>query len=221
MEYSNKRIMVDIETTGNDIDTVEILNIAMVSCSMSEDGYWIPGAAANIFIHTDINPSTNFAKEKQGELYRICRETPVFTKEYLKEIVQKFLRHHDPNSLGPHHFMGWNAAGFDMPLLVKYGLLTAPKYISQGTEDVLVGDFHYRILDVQSIYNFLKNIWAMPEGKFDELLESFEDVPKVQSDPAQKHFALNDCYRQIDTLNRLIRLMRGTRGNVIENPQAV
>jgi len=209
---SDLRIMEDIDTTGNDPSTVDILNIGMLSCERQCDGFWHPGPSLNVLLHTSMDPPTPFAREHQVELYEMCKAVDPKPKEVVIKAIHEFFDvHSNGYGVGPHRFMGWNAAGFDMPILVRHGYLMQPVY-RQTTDgkEVLVGDFHYRIMDIQSIYNFVRETFrGVPSDKeqFDNLLKDRErPIPTFAGENVRKHIALDDCYRQLDTLNRLIDL---------------
>lgn len=212
----NLKIMVDIETIGNSVPDAPILSIAMVSCKKNESGFWVPGKSVEVLCHTDREPETVFAKEHQRQLYADCKARGEKEKWVVAKSISDFLESHDESGdEGPSFFMGWNAAGFDIPILVKNGLLTPPVYVKVPGEDreVLVGDFHYRILDVQSIYNFVReNVTGCPRDRraFDESLIQMRSPVPMTANPFVKHTALNDCMNQVNTLNKLIMIAKET-----------
>lgn len=196
---SKQMFMIDIETTGVDPSSEDILQIACVEMKFDANGLWKAGAELNFFQHTDKKPENEFSKKYLKNLFQTCNQVDYTKPAEVRSILLDFFR--SCGSREPNNFLcGWNAAFFDLPFLTHKQYLVSPKYI----EGKMIGDFHYRIYDLNGVLNFLVNIDKKVE--INPLIKKVETMYLKRE--GEKHDALFDCYRQIDILNGLITMAR-------------
>lgn len=214
-----KHYMIDIETTGVNQESDDILQVAMVEIeharALGSDGsYWHPtGRYYNSFIHNPRQPESDFAKKHMKEIYQRCNEIPpLINLELVAKEVRFFV--HENNYFGgthmrPKFFMGWNASNFDMPFMFKKGLLTPSFYDKDPKtgEEELYGDAHYRIYEQTGSVQVLSDMTGLDRKTLETLAMGLN--PTGLSLPTGKeHDALYDCYKQIIMQNGLIKIGR-------------
>lgn len=217
--------MVDIETTGTSLEKDQILQLSIVQMIQDKGPLWDVGEVLNIYFYTDVQPEqmSTYAKKHQCALYDRCRSSPYapFRSDAHRKVVVQMLngfieRCHGgmddlsvARSLLP--FVGWNAAGFDMPFLVRDGLFRRPEMTSEGH---LMGTYHYRILDLQSLVSFFMTTrgYTDRESFLSNILSDVEDnteaLRQKHSWTVDGHDGLYDCFRQIRILNGLTSRFR-------------
>ncbi len=202
-----KHFMVDIETTGTDINRDAVLQVGVLELEFMF-GAWRPGKSLEFEIHTDRKPESEFARTHQAALFEKCRATLPVAAPAIRQTLLRFFR--SCGATAPEvYLMGWNAAGFDVPFLVKHGYLEPHRYVQdQYGKDYAEGDFHYRIYEMAGSLALAENVLGYTDRK--ALQEAALAADSIIPMPEGKaHDALYDCYRQAKMLNGLIRLLRG------------
>lgn len=206
-----KHYMIDIETTGVDQKTDDILEIGMVEIEM-KDKYWhSTGRHFRMVLHSKRQPESEFAKKHMKALYKICNETPESANlELAADLVRTFV--HDGmygSHMEPKFFMGWNASNFDMPFMISKGLLT-PSFYEKDPEtgkEKLYGDAHYRIYEQTGSVQVLSDMTGL-DRKTLEVLANDLNPTGIELPEGKSHDALYDCYKQIIMQNGLIKIGR-------------
>ncbi|MCO5142630.1 MAG: exonuclease domain-containing protein [Oligoflexia bacterium] len=194
----NKMFMIDIETSGVDPQTEEVLQIAIIEMNFIH-GYWEKGKVFDLFLHTDRQPTTKFALLHMVDIYKKCNEAPKITKEEVRKKILDFCE--SCGVLPPNiFFAGWNAGIFDIPFLAHHEYLLPAKYI----DDKLVGDCHYRIYEISGALQLIANVKG--HNEINTILKEAQKMsPKLEG---FRHNALYDCERQMHIINALIRMIR-------------
>lgn len=206
--------MVDIETTGTNKETDDILEIAMVPVQFL-DGYWVPtGSTFHRKLFSDRQPETQFAKKHMAKLYEECNalnpndhgiiSTYTHIRAYLHQNAHTDVIHQECK-----YFMGWNASNFDLEFLFKKNLMRPSYYVEIDGKEVLKGDAHYRVYEQTGSIEFLVDVTGMDRKLLLSLAEAMipADV-KLTLPEGKQHDALYDCYSQINMMNGLIALGR-------------
>ncbi len=200
----DKLFMIDIETTGVDPATEEVLQIAILEINF-RDGLWEKGESFCFYQHTDREPTTKFAKEHMKEIYATCKAAPAVPAAEVRANILKFCKKlgaEAPNIF----FAGWNAGIFDLPFLERHGYLVPAKYVN----DQLVGDCHYRVYELSGAIQLAANVRS--HNEINAVLKEAQKLsPKLEG---SRHEALFDCERQMHILNALIRMMRDWKNPV-------
>lgn len=196
--------MIDIETTGVNRWTDEILEIGIVEMLPGEDGYWRPGREFQTFVHSNRAPISQFAREHMTEVYRKANDTIYRPAEVIREDIVKFFA--DCGKVGHDVLLcGWNASNFDMPMLHGHDFLEEPGYQTINGVDKQIGDHHYRVYEMCGALQLLADIKGQPYPVLRDEAQAAYDMPM----PAGKaHDAIYDCHRQIKLLNGMIKLGR-------------
>jgi len=193
--------MIDIETSGVDLESDQILQIAVVAVKLGKSGFWTPLGEFNFYQNFPEDPSNDFAKKHMVDVYARCNKADYVPPDQVRlQLLEFFEKHH---GICPVQLLGWNAGGFDMPFLVRDGYLNPTRYEKVDGEFDLVGDFHYRIYDIGSVLQFVRDQVGVPRDVMTDVAEKI--YPELPLPDGQKHDALYDCYRQIRLLNGLIR----------------
>ena len=194
----SKLFMLDIETTGVDPLTEEVLQIALIEMNFV-GGFWEKGKIFNVFIHSDRKPESKFALEHMKDIYERCNKVAVNSPAKVRDQILAFC---DECGANPPNifFAGWNAGIFDIPFLAHHGFLNPAKYIN----DKLTGDCHYRVYEISGALNLVANVRGHNEVNT-ILREAQKMSPKMEG---SRHDALFDCERQMHILNALIKMMR-------------
>lgn len=201
-----KHFMIDIESTGVNPETDDLLQIGVLECTF--DGkFWVPGRTLEIIQHTDRKPESSFAKEHMAELYEVCNRAPKWEPENIRWMLLKFFR--DCGAEPPDvYFMGWNASNFDIPFLIHKKCLQ-PSYYEIGPDgkDLRKGDFHYRIYELGGAIALISNVY--PKVLRQDLIKDAKsrDIGQYPAD-GKAHDAIFDCYSQLRILNGLIILAK-------------
>lgn len=194
-----RQFMLDIETTGVDPQSDEVLQIAIVEMNL-EGKQWVAGRKWNFFQHTDREPTTGFAKTHMQELFAKCKAQPFVPVPEVRERIMRFFAEcgaHPPNIF----IAGWNVGIFDLPFLSHHGYLKPARY----EDGKLVGDCHYRVYELSGALQIVANLRGKVEINplINEALRLFPP-PETGS----RHDALFDCERQIQMLNGLLEIAR-------------
>ena len=196
-----KQFMLDIETTGVDPVSDEVLQIAIVEMTFNAQGLWEMGRKFNFFQHTDRLPENVFSREHMADLFAYCRTQPFIPVNEVRQQILDFFRICGAKS--PNVFIcGWHVGIFDLPFLAQHGYLKAARY----EEGKLVGDCHYRVYEIGGAIQFVANLKGKHEINplINEALGLFP-APDVGA----RHDALYDCQRQVQILNGLLTIAKG------------
>ena len=212
MSKVNKYIMLDIESTGIIPEKEDLLQVGLLEVTFIDDR-WIDGRRRLIQVHSDRQPESAFAKEHMVEIYKKSNSNNALLLEEVRGEIIDFAAEFDmkPPNL---HFMGWNAGMFDVPFLVSKGALIASAYeqLPNGKEK-RIGDFHYRVYDIQGAIQFTMNVMNL--ASIDEMKKKFDTLSGRTNAPlpeGQKHDALYDCVSQMNFLNDMLLLVKGHNG---------
>ena len=203
--------MLDIETTGIDPETEDLLQIALIEMVPTGTGFYHPGKQFNLFQGTKRYPESEFANTHMAGLYATCRETPVKSSAEIRAQILDFYSLCDPETPPEQtRICGWNASSFDLPFLVKKRCLRPPGYEQVDGKDVEVGDYSYRIYEMGGAVAIAVDVLRIPaedrKAFLDRALQS--DPVDISLPPGGEHNAVFDCYRQIKMVNGLIALLR-------------
>lgn len=199
--------MIDIESTGVNQQSDEILEIALVQIEYKYP-FWIPtGKFYHRVLHYAGQPVTPFAKQHMKELYKKCNDTdPQFNYELVGKEIRAFL--HGTTELQlPKLFMGWNASNFDVPFMFTKGLLTPSFYVEIDGKEELRGDVHYRIYEQTGSLQVISDMSGLDRKTLELLAKDVNPVP-IELPKGKSHDALYDCYSQINMQNGLIQIGR-------------
>ncbi len=202
-----KHFMIDIETTGVDPETDDLLQIGILEMDYV-DGFWRTGKSFEITQHSGRRPESSFAKEHMVPLYDRCNSSPWIKPEIIrKELLQFF---NECGSKPPTIYtMGWNASNFDLPFLFHHRCLVPSGYApGPDGKDVMIGDVHYRIYEIGGAVSLVSNAIGHEDRKtLCKIAEGAGD-PYVELPKGKEHDAIYDCYNQARILNGLIALTR-------------
>lgn len=200
----NKHFMIDIETTGISPKAEHLLQIGALELDFV-DGFWQPGRAFERVVHSDRQPSTDFARKHMVDLYRRCNDQPMAPAWLVRDELLKFFWSCGTKSPDVY-LMGWNATGFDIPFLVEKQVLEPSRYetLEDGSEQRM-GDFHYRVYELSGAVAVAENVTGIRRT---ELLVAATAAYRLDMPDGNAHDALYDCYNQTRILNGLIRLLR-------------
>jgi hypothetical protein len=202
-----KHFMIDIETTGVDQETDDILQVALVEIEYKYPYWHLTGRSYQSLIHSKRQPESDFAKKHMADLYKACNEAPEeLNLNFVSEEIYRFI-HLGDKTMSPKFFMGWNASNFDMPFMFKRGLLTPSFYKRVDGKEVLMGDAHYRIYEQTGALNIIQNITGLKNDTIKKLAEDLNPT-KIVLPKGKSHDALYDCYWQIIMMNGLIEIGR-------------
>jgi len=204
-----KHFMVDIESTGVDIERDEILQVGILEVTWA-GRQWEPGRNLEFLIRSERQPESAFAKEHMADLYRRCNEVKPESRSAMRNRILGFFLECGAKNVNETYLMGWNASNFDVPFLVAWQLLRPSRYETQpdGT-DKMVGDFHYRIYEIGGAVSLVQNLLNAPDrnGLLERARAAFP-IPPEQMPAGKPHDALYDCYSQLQLLNGLLCLAR-------------
>ncbi len=209
---SKPHFMIDIETTGLEPESDEIMQVAIVVVWKDHHtGFWNPGgdpdqscpSSSQFKLYQRIKhttyPHDEFAKEHMVAMYDKCRAlTNEIPPTEVREKILTFFRYAGAEHPAP--LMGWNPGILDIPFLVAH------KYLFKG-DNAYQGDFHHRLYDIRSACKFQADLTGIDEKVMREV--AYAAYPELETPlGVGKHDALYDCYRQIRILNGLIRLAK-------------
>lgn len=197
--------MVDIETTGVDVNNCKLLQIALLPLEFNE--YFTPyKPTIPSFISGNFNISSDgfvftqkyagivseFGKKYQSELYTKCSQLTHVDASLCAEEIRSYVKL--VGGTLPFQIAGKNIGVFDLPILSRLD------YLIRDT------DYHYRIEDMSGCFKLAQRV----TGKTKEELEkiALDITPIVFAFPGKEHEALSDCYRQAAIYNGLIKLLR-------------
>jgi len=198
-----KRFMIDIETTGVNRETDDIIEIAiveMVPIDEMRPKVYRAGEQYHRVLHTDKRPEGKFAIENMSELYdkaNLVNER--LTPEEIREEINKFLYSCGGEGAKNTQLVGFNAGIFDVQFMFDKGYLIPSGY---DEENNLTGDVHYRIYDMTGVIEGLSDSYGLPR-KVIQGMAKHSTPYKLPLPEGKDHDALYDCYKQINLLNGL------------------
>lgn len=205
--------MVDLETTGVDIYTDNILQIGLLKLTRNADGYWEPGESFQKQIFYGGSPKSEFARQHMAEVYRASNHTPFEPHEEVRTQIKAFIRSSlgipEGQSVNPQNVVmcGVNASGFDLPFLEMRNFLRKMSYVTgEDGKDVAVGDYSYRVYEITGAIELVMDAYDLKNRT--EVLNAANTMYTMVLPDGKKHEALYDCYNQTKTLNGLIKLLR-------------
>lgn len=205
--------MIDIETTGVNKETDDILEIGIVPISFIE-GFWkISGDYFHRIIHSKRSPENKFAIDHMSELYKKCNNQSE-SQSYQRTATElQYYLHPELDDLDKHAspklFMGWNASNFDLEFMFKKELLTPSYYYMKGDKEVLGGDVHYRVYEQTGALQLVCDVTGLNRKLAQDLSDQM--IPqkhRLELPQGKQHDAIYDCYSQINMMNGMISLMR-------------
>lgn len=204
-----RHFMIDIETTGIDPEKEDLLEIGIVEVQQ-RGSIWHPVSEFRLLQGSERQPESEFAKKHMAELYKICNGMPYLSAETLRSKVLAYLQSRGCEGAKDTYFMGWNASNFDLPFLVKKGVLVPNYYELVDGKDVMRGDFHYRVYEMGGALSLAQNVIGIDRSMLTKAAEAAgKDTAPIPE--GKEHDALYDCYKQIRILNGLIKILRGER----------
>lgn len=207
----DRHFMIDIESTGIQPETHELLQIGILECKFNgARGYWEPGNQFNQYVFTGREPQSEFARKHQGELYKRCGAEPFRSGPELRRMLLGFILGCGIEHAEKTFFMGWNASNFDLPFLCAKGVLNAPGYVTGSDgRDQSVGDFNYRVYEIGGAISVAQNVLGLARTDVIVMADEFNsgfDLPA-----GAEHDAIYDCYKQLRTLNGIIHLLKAAQ----------
>lgn len=213
--------MIDIETTGTNKETDDVLEIGIVPITLNNEGYWETGLKGpsrrgdtykrnelHLTLYSCRQPDNLFAKEQMSELYKKCNEQHTsHNRKWAGNQIREFI--HPNKEAYPRFFMGWNASNFDCEFLIQKGILEPSKYVEVDGKDTLQGDIHYRIYEQTGALNLMLNATGFSKDTIFALgMDLIPEHIKCDLPEGKQHDALYDCYWQINMMNGLIALAK-------------
>jgi oligoribonuclease (3'-5' exoribonuclease) len=194
-----KYFMIDLETMGTDMESDDIIQIALLECIPHVNGY-VPGKSYCRTLHTSQKPKNDWIKNTHKELLQVSMKCPIIEVAKVRAEILAFFRECGVNE--PAMIMGLNATTFDVPYMVYKGFLRKPY---QDANNKLVGDYHYRIYELKGAFNLAQDVLRVDSKVlFNRAAELCPEIIPF----GRPHEALHDCYGQLKTLNGVIRLLR-------------
>lgn len=196
-----KYIHIDVETTGTDLRSDDILQIGLVQVTFDGSRYQT-GLQLEIFVPTKRLPTSAFDKEHLLPIYDKCRSIQEPSPAEIRSQILNFFRLCGETTRPI--LMGWNLGGLDIPLMVRHGFLVPPRKVPVvGGRDVDSGDYHHRSYDIQSVFQFAENYLGISSSElFDRV-----DAKIMAHGNLPRHNAIADCIRQTLRLNGVLELV--------------
>ncbi|NBO09756.1 MAG: hypothetical protein EBV30_10560 [Actinobacteria bacterium] len=203
----NKHFMVDIETTGVNPITDEILQIALVEMNYDQNKLaWIPGRDWVFTQGSRKVPVGEFANKHMTHLYAKCNDLPFVAPETVRQKMLSFFQ--ECGAQSPRiYFSGLNVVGFDLVFLTHHQYLSKNTRVVKDGKEEFRGDFHYRAFDLSGALVLAQSV--VREADRNALIERCVNLGGHVDLPQglKEHDALYDCYRQIKLANGLIKLL--------------
>jgi hypothetical protein len=215
--------MVDIESTGVDLDRDAVLEIGVLQCVRGPNGYYVPKRTHRQLLPYGGMPESAFAKEHMAALYKECNQkydeidgdpkhmNPDHYAAYIRSRLIAFFgscgKHGHEVTLG-----GWNASSFDVPMLHRKRYLDPPGYkTGPDGKDRQTGDHNYRYYEIGGAVSLVQD--ALPDRlERKDVVDAAKDAGATVSGwalpPGKAHSALYDCHKQLQLLNGLIFMAR-------------
>lgn len=198
-------MMIDIETTGTDVDKCSLLQIGILPLEY-KDGYFYPYTPKiasleienfNItekgFVFTQAykGPISEWGQKYQFDLYQKCASVQEVRPLSVRAEMLSYMK--VIGSPLPFIAAGKNLGIFDMPILQRLQYFTR-------------SDFHYRLEDMSGCFKLAQRVTGKTKEELEKIAREVCPVPHVVAGAA--HDALYDCYDQTNIYNGLIKYMR-------------
>lgn len=208
--------MIDIETTGIDPATNDLLEIGIVRMVMNNRGYYEPHERYRRVFYSPRKPESSFAKEHMVALYAEANKAPLVETSIIRADILKFFELCGATKRDDVEFCGWNASSFDIPFLHAKGLLKAPGYEpGPDGKDMPVGDHSYRYYEMGGAVSLVQDMIGegIPRKEVIRMAEVLGQAKStnIEVGPGKDHDAIFDCLKQIKLLNGLLAMSRGAR----------
>lgn len=178
-------VMVDCEMTGLDPAVDDVIQLSCLKLELEGIQYKAVDEF-NIYIHTDKQPESDFAKKYLIDIYRKANSSTI-TYPDAKELLHGWLSDEWLNQASPTG----DCVPTDILFLYVKGVINLGRY--EGDTPV-PGTFHYEYFEA----NPLKLLARTKAGfKFDKQL------PRIPGD----HDAMVDCKNQLTELNGIIEVL--------------
>lgn len=203
-------VMTDLETTGTNPLTTEILEIGAVEVEL-HNGVMTPKKDFHAYIQTDTkaNPENPFVMKFQKHLYEKCNSLPKTENlEKAKQGFSNFLKECFPNQNPKDlnslpQFCGQNFSIFDSQYLLNYGFLQPSKH---NEKNEITATYNYRSLELQSFSIVLAQALGYKSAtEFMTYASSLDTVVTLPEGNA--HTAIYDCYQQIKSFNGVMKIL--------------
>ena len=184
--------MVDIESTGVNIFSDDILQVCVLALHRNKRGYWLPETPAArakatrpAFLElpglTDKKPLGEFASKHTAHLYhrawanvdamkKLGRGSSVDVAGLAREKILAFVKAHTSGAAKRPVFIGWRATQFDLPMLWRHGWLKQPGYeAGPDGKETEVGDHDYRTVELAGMLDLMRysSSHVLSDGKKD------------------------------------------------------
>jgi oligoribonuclease (3'-5' exoribonuclease) len=181
----SRLVMIDCEMTGLDPKVDDVIQIAALRLLWEGDEYQVVEEPFNIFLHTDKQPQSEFARTHLTEIYKAANESPNSTDDahgMLKTWLGDWYGKVSPCG---------DCVPTDILFLYMKNIISLSHFDGDTPVD---GTFHYEFADM----HFIKACARQKMGrKFDR------DVPRLAGD----HDALVDCKNQLNEMNAIIKVL--------------
>lgn len=174
-------IMLDIETTGLNVDTDDVISIGMAKLEFDGHEYTVL-ETREIVCHSDKQPSDDFARMYLTQLYERANVEPVRSPAEIRSFILGFTGENPT-------IVGWNVANFDLPFLIRACMLQR-------------NDYNYRVYEMSGVLHFV----AAALGQSREYV-----IKEAQCDGVLRHDAVDDCLGQTRVLNRLLKMIKAVK----------
>jgi len=195
--------MLDIETMGTDKTSDDIIEIGILELNRDKHGFYQPGRTFSKVLCTDQKPKNDWIATTHKDLLRLAGTGKSPAPGLVRSHILEFFNECGVTELA--QIMGMNVAGFDLPFMVQKGYLVPPQ--NGGVNNVTAGDYHYRVYELKGAFNVAQDVFGVDSK---ELFKRAERASPTTYLPAngRPHTALYDCYKQLNTLNGVIALLR-------------
>jgi len=202
------KFMIDIETTGVNFEKDQLLEIGIVALTL-ENGFYRPGGIFHKYQYCDRQPTSEFAKKYQVELYGKCNNAPNVPVEKMRELILEFLGKHNYQGVDTI-FVGKAAGFFDMRFLDHHGYLKGPSYKMINGKETQYGDFSHRVDDITTLHNVNSIVFGVKRKDFSSACANIDHTINMDElkNQAGEHNAIYDCMSQLKELNGYMKLMR-------------
>lgn len=189
-------MMIDIETSGLDPNTGEILQIGILEVIKDPQGYFYAGRSFEKILHFDEPITDEWILKTHKDLLPRCKAAIYQSPTEVRAEIVRFFQQSGAKNI---YLMGLNAAIFDYPWLVNKGYLKK-------------NDVHYRIFELTGSYGLAQAVLHLDGDRADDRKTFFDMANSscewVELPKRSAHDAIYDCYSQLKTLNGCIKLMR-------------
>lgn len=181
----DRLVMLDCEMTGLNVATDDVIQIAALKLERDGVQYRATGTPFNMFLHTDLQPESEFARTHMVDIYKKANASTMGYAEAriaLKEWLGDWWSIVSPAG---------DCVPTDVMFLAQKGVISLSHYVG----DVPVpGTFHYEYFDMNAIKAIAR---TRVTYKFDK------ELKRLPGD----HDALIDCYNQLTEMNAFLDVL--------------